>query len=81
MTLFACNCGVLARQWEPGQFMIEKDFVLPAVDVVAAAAIGSQSRFMRIIIGMAPNTSGWRQFNMRRLFVTRLAQHGLMRPF
>lgn len=60
MTLFACHCGVLARQWEPGQFMIEKDFVLPAVDVVAAAAIGSQPRFMRIIIGVAANTGGWR---------------------
>lgn len=60
MTLFACHCGVLARQREPGQFMIEKDFVFPAVDVVTAAAIGSQPGFMRIIIGMATNTGGWR---------------------
>lgn len=81
MTLFACNCGVLARQRKPGQIMIEKNFVLPAVDIVAATAIGSQSRLMRIIIGMAANTSGWRQFNMRRLFVTRFAQHRFMRAF
>lgn len=79
MALRAGDGGVLARQREARELMIKEDLVFPAVDIVAAAAIRPEPRFMRVIIGMAADAGGWRQFDVRWLFVTRLAQHWFMR--
>lgn len=78
MTLHARNCGMLARQREARQFMVEQHLVLPAVDVVTTTAIRSQPGFVGIIIGMAARTFGWRQFHMGGLFVARFTQDGFM---
>jgi hypothetical protein len=61
--------------------MVKQHFVLPAIDIVAATAIGPQPRFMGIIIDMAADALAWRQFHMGWFLVTCLAQYRLMCAF
>jgi hypothetical protein len=71
---------VFAGERETGELMVKEHLALPAINIVAIAAIGPQPLIMGIIAGVTAYTLGWRQFHMRRFLVTCLAQDWLVCP-
>ena len=60
MALHTGQPRMFPGQWKAGQFVVEQYAFFPAVDIVAAAAIGTQLGGMRIIVRMATHTFGGR---------------------